>query len=328
MTLSRKVTIREVAQHANVSIGTVSRALKNQNGLSDDTREEILRAAQTLGYDTGNLRQTRIKRLGFFTWRMPDLLVNPFYSPVLHGVEDACSEQEIVLSYTAFRPSDKVLEIIRRHEVDALLCVSYFQPKLLEKIASLGVQVLLVDHFHPSLTSVNIDNIGGAKKAVQHLLELGRKRIAYVNGMNHHSIVERARGFRQALFEAGMPADPSLEVNTDPHFDIAEVQKATEQLLALAVPPDAIFVFNDKSALVVQRVCIEAGFRVPQDIAIVGFDDIDAASHARPSLSTVRVSKEELGRRAVQMLVNREENSLVVPVELIVRGSSLAKKQK
>ncbi len=322
MNLPKKITIREVAHHADVSIGTVSRALKNQGGLSEETRQQVLNTARDLGYDTGNLRQTRIKRLGFFTTKLSDLPINPFYSLVLHGVEEACRDEEIVLSYTAFRPSDKIVEIIRRHEVDALLCVSYFEPKLLEKIAHLGIPMVLVDHFHPKLLSVNTDNLGGAKRAVQHLLELGKKRIAFVNGMAHYPILERARGFRQALFEAGIPADPDLEVDTDPFNDPKSVRIAFEHLLNLAVPPDALFVFNDATALMMQRLCLEAGLRVPEDIAIIGFDDIEAASHATPALSTLRVNKEELGRRAVQMLVGREETNTIIPTELIIRSST------
>lgn len=172
------VTIRDVAKRAGVSIGTVSRALKNQTGLTEETRQQVLRLALELGYDTTNLRPNKLRRVSFLTSKLPDLTVNPFYSPVLHGVEDACCDEEIVLSYTSLRPGDRAVEIVRRHEADGLLCAGYFEPKLMERIAAIGLPIVLIDHFSPGIASVNIDNIGGAKKAVTHLLQKSHQRIA------------------------------------------------------------------------------------------------------------------------------------------------------
>jgi LacI family transcriptional regulator, repressor for deo operon, udp, cdd, tsx, nupC, and nupG len=319
-----KVTIREVANASGVSIGTVSRALKNQNGLSEETREQVLKTAQSLGYDVGNLRQGKIKRLSFITTRLAELPANPFYGAVLHGVEDACRDEEIVLSYTTLRPQDKALEIIRRHESDALILANYVEPKLLEKIKQLGLPVVLVDHHMDGFASVNMDNIDGAIQAVQHLLELGRKRIAFIDGPPHHSIIQRARGFRQALFLAGVPADPDLEAHYNHFTEPMGVQNALKTLLGLPQPADAVFCWNDETALAVMRHAQDMGVRVPQDLAVVGFDDIELARHAR--LSTVHVDKEVLGRKAVDILLGNADNHTIVPVKLLVRSSSAESK--
>lgn len=316
-----KVTIREVATASGVSIGTVSRALKNQNGLSEETREQVIKTAQSLGYDIGNLRQGKIRRLSFITTRLAELPANPFYGAVLHGVEDACRDEEIVLSYTTLRPHDRALEIIRRHESDALILANYVEPKLLEKIKQLGLPVVLVDHHMQGFSSVNMDNTGGAIQAVQHLLEQGRKRIAYIDGPPHHSVQQRARGFRQALYTAGVPADPNLEAHYDHFTEYAHgVYQVMASLLALPQPPDAVFCWNDETALAVLRYCQDMGVRVPQDLAVVGFDDIELAKHAR--LSTVRVDKEMLGRKAVDIVLGKGEPQTIVPVKLVTRASS------
>jgi LacI family transcriptional regulator, repressor for deo operon, udp, cdd, tsx, nupC, and nupG len=319
------VTIRDVASRAGVSIGTVSRALKNQGGLTEETRQQVLRSALELGYDTSNLRPKKLRRISFLTSRLPDLTHNPFYSPVLHGVEDACRDEEIVLSYTSLRPGDRAVEIVRRHEADGLLCAGYFEPKLIERIAAIGLPLVLIDHFSPGITSVNIDNIHGAKKAVTHLLQKGYQRIAFMGGPNHHSIQQRLYGFRQALFEAGVPADPTLEITPDPAFTPAGTTAAMHYLLKLEPRPDAVFVVNDLSALWAMQLCLEAGLRIPEDIAFVGFDDIHAASHAHPPLTTVRVNKELLGRWGVEALLARRTSETLIETELIVRGSSVAK---
>jgi LacI family transcriptional regulator, repressor for deo operon, udp, cdd, tsx, nupC, and nupG len=326
------ITVRDVAQRAGVSIGTVSRALKNQPGLGDATRQQVLRAALELGYDTNNLRTSKLRRVSFLMSRVSNLAVNPFYSHVLHGVEEACRQEEIVLSYASLQPGDRATEIIRRHDANGLICAGHFEPKLLERIAGLGLPIVLVDHAAAGYTSVNIDNVAGTKRAVSHLIENGYRRIAFINGPpSFYPIQERLLGFRQALFEAGVPADPTLEITPNIPFSIEGAEQAMRTLLQMPVRPDAVFTINDESTLWAMRVCLDAGLRIPEDIAFVGFDDIDAAAHSNPPLSTVWVDKELLGWRGLELLRDREHDSnlqIVLPTELIVRESSLPRKTK
>ncbi len=325
---STTITIRDVASSAGVSIGTVSRALKNQPGLTEETRQQVLEAAHRLGYNIGNLRQSKVRRVSFLSFRLPDLPVNPFYSHVLHGVEAACRDHDIVLSFISIRAGDRITEIVRRHEADGLLCVGYFDPKHLEQVAEFGVPLVLIDHFVPGFSSVNIDNFSGAYQAIQHLLQTGRKRIAFISGPNHYSSAERVRGFRQALFDAGIPADPSLEVLRDPVDSHFGTRAALDHLMALKNLPDAIFCYNDLSALVGMTYALECGIRVPEDLAFVGFDDIDAAAHSQPALTTVKVDKEMLGRRGLEVLLGRRSSlddftETFVETELVIRESSV-----
>lgn len=320
-------TIRDIAQLAGVSIGTVSRALKNQAGLSEETRSHVLRVATQLGYDTARLRQHKVRRLAFLLHRQHNTLAgNPFYSMVLHGVEEACRAHGVVPTFLSVGPADPIREQLRLHDPDVLLLAGFFEPELLSLLASTGKPLALVDLWAPGFASVNPDNVAGGYQATAHLLAMGRQRIAYLSGsLAHYSIRLRERGYRQALFDAGMLADPALEAVPPPGLDAeAGAEAAMRQLLALPDPPDAVFAYNDSAALVALRVCQEAGLSVPGDIAIIGFDDIVAASYAAPPLSTVRVDKEALGRTGVALLLDEpgSRTELTLPVDLVVRDST------
>ncbi len=282
------VTIRDVAVAAGVSVGTVSRALKNQRGLSDETRRHVRHTARKLGYDSERLRGDKARRLVLLVHRQhSNFATNPFFSYAQQGVEAACRDFGAVPTLLATGPADPVRDQLRLHEPDALLVAGFFEPEVLALLAGLELPMALIDYWLPGLPSVNPDNVQGGHLATQHLLGLGRRRIAYVAGsLAHFSIRQREQGFRRALFEAGVLADPDLEVIAPPGMDPdAGAEAATRQLLRLRQRPDAIFAYNDSAALAAMRVCQHAGLRVPQDMAIVGFDDITAARQASPPLS-------------------------------------------
>lgn len=320
-------TIRDVAEKAGVSVGTASRSLNNQPGLSQATRDRVFQVAQELGYDLSNLRQTRLRRLSFLYHRLHNHLgSNPFYSHVLHGAEEVCRREKISLSFSSVGPDDRVQELIGWQDAEGLVCAGYFEPEVLDQLASLKLPVVLVDHWRPGMTCVNSDNFGGAYLATEHLLAQGRKRVAFIGGpLTHYSIAQRQQGYRHALLAHGLTLEPELEVFRDPpNFEDEGTDDAVQRLLALNSPPDAIFAFNDATALRAMRALQVAGRSVPEDIAIAGFDDVDASATAFPPLTTVRVDKEELGRRGVELLVTRQTDAqqLIVPVTLVVRASS------
>jgi len=321
-------TVRDIAKRAGVSIGTVSRALKNQPGVGEATRAHILRVAREMGYDLGSLRPAKLRRVSFLHRQHYSPASNSFYAPVLHGVEEACRRAGLVLSLSAVSLEDSVFGLLQRHGADGLICVGYFEPELLEGMRQSEVPVVLVDHWAAGLPSVNSNNLGGSHAATAHLIAQGLRRIAFIAGeLQHYSIGERLRGYRQALWEAHLPADPTLEVTRDPPDREQGTVPAVQRLLALPKPPEAIVAYNDATALQAIRVCQGAGLRVPGDIAIVGFDDLPAAEHSHPPLTTVRVDKELLGRTGVELLLRPkgEIAHLTVPAELIVRQSSVVR---
>jgi DNA-binding LacI/PurR family transcriptional regulator len=320
-------TIRDIARVAQVSIGTVSRALKNQPGLSEATRARVVEIARQLAYDPAQLRP-RIKRLTFLLHRQhSNFAVTPFFSHVLHGVEDACRERGIVPSLLTVGPTDDVVRQMRPHAPDAIAVAGFMEPETLAALAATGCPLVLIDLWAAGHACVNVDNEGGATLAMRHLFAAGKRRIAFIGGsLAHYSISQRALGYRRAYFEAGMLFDPSLEIVLDAHLDAdSAAALAMERLLERgAARPDAVFAYNDVAALAALRVCMAHGLRVPQDIAIVGFDDIPAAAHAAPPLTTLAVDKEALGRRGVELLFNETEESADVrlPLRLVVRASS------
>jgi len=325
----KSVTIRELAQAANVSIGTVSRALKGQPGLSAQTRAAVLQVAQELGYDVGKLRSGKPRRVLFLYNRQIDsLATNQFYSVVLHGAETACREAGVSLSLMSVAAGDDVSALVRRHQAEALMAVGFFETETLVAMRESDLPLVLADHFQTGLHCVNVDNVQGAQAATRHLLEGGAKRPAMIVGpLSHHSVALRARGFRRALFEAGRLADPELEMPMDMALRYDEAGRdAMRRLLQLSERPDAVFAYNDSTALGAIEVCNAAGLRVPEDIRFIGYDDIEAAERSQPPLSTVRVDKEALGRVAVTALLegNTGAGETLLPVELIVRDSSRA----
>jgi DNA-binding LacI/PurR family transcriptional regulator len=323
----REVTVRDIAEAAGVSIGTVSRAMKNQRGLSDATRRHVREVAQRLGYDPGRLRSAKARRLVFMVHRHhSSFSANPFFSQVMHGVEEASRSFGVVPTVLSAGPADPVRNLLRMHEPDALLAAGFFETELIELLRGLDLPLALVDFWMPGCPSVNPDNLHGGYLATKHLLDRGYRRVAFLAGsLAHFSIRERERGYRRALFEAGVLADPDLEVTPPPGLDAqAGAEAAMRMLLKLRPRPDAVVAYNDMAALRAIRVCESAGLRVPQDIAFVGFDDIPAASYGSVGLTTLRVDKEALGRTGVELVMRGADmpQDIVQPVELVVRESS------
>nr|WP_297531676.1 LacI family DNA-binding transcriptional regulator [uncultured Roseateles sp.] len=322
------ITIRDIAKAAGLSIGTVSRGLRNQSGLSEETRQVVRDTALRLGYDFTQLRKNRIRRIGFLLHSQHNTLASsPFFSAVLHGAEQVCRREGLSLSFIVAGPGQPIVEQTRGHQLDAFLCVGYFEPEVLDTLKRSGKPTVLVDMHRRGMTSVNPDHQHGSFLATSHLLRSGRRTIGLISGSPaHYSLEQRARGYRRALFEAQVQADPDLEVIAPQLGDgEAGVIAAMRVLLARRKRPDAVVCFNDSAALVALRQCLNDGLRIPEDIAVVGFDDIGGASVAHPPLSTVRVDKEALGAKGVDLLLATpadEPLELTLPVELIVRDSS------
>ena len=329
MNAPTSITLRDLAAAVGVSVGTVSRALKNQPGLSEQTRNEILRKAEELGYNITRLRAGKPKRVLFMLNRYhASLSENPFYSVVLHGVEEVCREENVSLSLLTLGAGDPIAGWIKRHEPDALIPAGFFDEEMLAEFRATDLPMVLVDHFASDLFCVNDDNLRGAWQATTHLIEQGCQRIAMICGPEaHHSIRLRARGYRKALFDAGRLADPDLEVMLDPtvpDYGVAAAE-AMQRLLDSPQRPDGVFAYNDETAMRAIELCEARGIAVPRDILFVGYDNITAASRFRPSLSTIHVDKEGLGRTAAQRLIAGESTAageVLLPVELIVRESS------
>ncbi|HUF10808.1 MAG TPA: LacI family DNA-binding transcriptional regulator [Rhodothermales bacterium] len=341
----KRSTIKDVAAEAGVAISTVSLAMSGKGYVRDETKQRVKDAAKRLNYAPAKAAQrlasTQTGYIGFVLRADHFRRSEPFYTRVFLGTEfEAHHHGHYVLLTTVPSPFDAekhTPRFLREASIDGLMIAGKVDPSFLSYLDGLSLPIVLIDFEFDDIPSVLIDNTGGAAAAVRHLLSRSHERIAFLGAdMTHPSIRSRLDGYRLALAGAGFPADDRLVVastNGEPDTETGRV--LATRLLAMDPMPTAVFCANDALALTVIRTAAEAGIRIPQDLAVVGFDDVESARLASPSLTTVRVFKEQLGELASRYLAelilsrpesdNRYERSshtIRVPTELVVRAST------
>lgn len=335
-------TLKDVALRAGVSIKTVSNVVNGYAHVTEEMRERVQAVLEEMNYQP-NLpaRYLRNGRTGVLAFVIPDL-GNPYFSDIGKAIIAAAAARSytVLIDCTGGERTYEslVLDGLRPHLIDGVI----LSPLALEPEALLAHRmkmplVLLGEH----LLDMDIpydhianSNMVAARLATNHLLELGRRRIAAIGHHEAQTFAARAgglhrlRGYSEALAEAGLPVDPRLIVQVASyHRD--EGLRAMQQLLALAHPPDAVFCFNDLLALGAMRALHEAGYRMPDDVAVMGFDDIEEARFAIPSLTTIAPDKQRIGELAVSLLLSRIDGThtgpperVEVPFRLVVREST------
>lgn len=318
---------------ANVSFSTVSRALHNSPLISRRTAEKIQRIARESGYRASavarGLVTQRTKTIGVVVSSIAD----PFVSEVVEGIEECCNDHgySVFLANSNADPARErnVVQSFSERRVDGIVVTSSRVGALYTPLLSeVKVPIVLVNNQHPRgfVHSVMIENVQGSRDATNHLLQLGHRRIAYLGDrFGHQSDTERFSGYRQALESAGLPFLTELVAHGDGKSE--EAVLATESLLRLAERPTAIFCYNDMTALGTLHCLHANGLRVPDDISVVGFDDLLIASYTYPPLTTVRQPRRRMGKLAMESLLQlmRGENpshAITVSAELVVRESS------
>jgi LacI family transcriptional regulator len=328
------VTIRDVARVAGVSVATVSRALNDSGPVRPATRARIMRFAEELNY-TPNMaaRSLTTRRTGVVGVLLPDLF-GEFFSELIRGLDETAQ----ALGYHLFLSSshDKAGEIRAalkgmRARVDGLiLMVPAVPPEVVRALLPRGLPVVLLSSpvpAHQNCHSLTVDNAGGARAAVAHLVGHGHRRIGMLLGpAGNYDAEERQRGYRSALVETGLEVDPQLEVPGD--FTGAAGYAGVLRLRALSAPPTAIFAANDALALGALSALRELRVPVPEAVAVAGFDNISSTQYSVPPLTTVEVSISELGARAVRRLVDALTSSREavpesegLPARVLVRRS-------
>ncbi|MFC7421554.1 LacI family DNA-binding transcriptional regulator [Iodobacter arcticus] len=318
-----QINLRELAKRAGVSVGTVSRALKGQAGVSAALRETIMALAIEHNYQSERLQHSPIRHILLVLHRQHATgSARLFYDAIIAGAHAASLELGIQLSTLIPDPAGSLRRQIKTHAPDAILCLGYIEPPILQLIQGLGKPLVLIDNAVLGINAINPDNLAGARLAMQHLLVQGYQRIAFLSGsLAHYSIRQRERGYRQALFDANRLADPALEVLIPPELSLQQgAIAALDSLLALPKPPDALFCFNDICAVIVKEECLRRGIKIPVDLALIGFDDIAIAAHQ--DISTIAINKAALGRSAVLGLLSPQPSEVLQSVELIIRASS------
>lgn len=330
-------TIRDVAKRAGVGLGTVSRVINNSPQVSEATRKRVQDVISELNF----VPSPAARRLSLGK-TLTIAVIAPFFTRPsiverLRGIENtlADSDYDLIL-YNVETPEkrDAYFQAIpHRERADGVLILSLSpRDQDVPNLARADVPVVLVDANHPSLASLNrviTDDAAGGRLAVQHLIELGHRRIGYIsdpldNAFNFTSSRDRYKGYRQALAAASIPFYAPYHGQGE--HGRYEARRLAEQMLALSEPPTAIFAASDTQAMGVLEAARDAGLRVPDDLSVIGYDDIEVAEYL--GLTTIRQLLFESGKRGVELLLETLDKPPlapvceVMPIELIVRATT------
>ena len=327
------MTIRDVARAAGVSTATASRALHKSHLVAEDTRTMVRAAADRLHYSPhGAARSLITSRTHTIGVLLPDLY-GEFFSEVIRGIDQSVQRVGYHCLLSSARHGGPPLEAAlraMRGRVDGLVLMSpEFSGELSRRTLPAGFPVILLNSAPAELPhgSLTVANFEGARSMVRHLAALGHRRIAILKGAEgNFDAAERLRGYRAALGEAGLEPAPELEIAGD--FSEAAGDAGARALLQLAQRPTAIFATNDGMAIGALFALRDAGLRVPEDIAIGGFDDIPMARYVEPALTSVHGDISALGERAAARLLSALERGgdpdlsrETMPTTLVVRRS-------
>ena len=327
------ITIKSIAEAAHCSVATVSKALNGRPDVAEATRERILAIAKEYDFypnAVGKALKNKVtENIGvIFCREQLPLSLNPFYSRVLEGIEAelAVSNYSLVLHLLPEGTTTAIPKMIRESRVDGLVLIGVLQQEFIEQLVSLAIPTVLVDPKIAGSTfcQVLIDNEHGAYEAVKYLIDRGHRRIAFISGdLERLSFSQRFDGYRKALDYARIPYHEEL-VRTG---GLEKGYDHVSALLDLDEPPTAIFAANDINAVYGYKAIVDHEMRIPEDISIIGFDDIELGKMISPPLTTIRVYKEQMGSIAVRTLFKvMSDHTLhpfttMVPTRLVERES-------
>jgi DNA-binding LacI/PurR family transcriptional regulator len=330
----KKPTIYDVAERSGVSISTISRVLNAPDKVNSETRQKVLDAIDSLGFipkaDARARALSKTNRVGVIT----PFLTAPSFVQRLRGVSAALASFNYELVIYAVDSSDRLEGYLSSvpftGNLDGLIVMSLpIREKDAQRLVEHEIETVLIEHTHPSLNCIEIDDFHGGQMAAQHLIQKGHQRLAFVGDKEPHDFElhpagMRLKGFLDGLYNAGI----ELPVAYLRQFENtqAEAMQAVRELLSLPTPPTAIFAAADVQALSVLKVAREMNVKVPEQLAVIGFDDIDFAEYA--DLTTIRQHLDQSGRLAVETLMariadpSRPPQHIRLPLQLVERKST------
>ncbi|HET6433749.1 LacI family DNA-binding transcriptional regulator [Dyella sp.] len=341
MATKGKTTSLDIAYLAGVSQATVSRALRGSPLVNEETRRRIEAAVKQLNYkvdkNASNLRTQHSGTLALLLFEDPtadDSHINPFFLSMLGSITRACAQHgyDLLISFQQFS-RDWHADYADSKKADGIILLGYgdylaYRDKLATLVEQ-GTQSVRWGAVLPDQPDVSIgcDNVEGGRAIAEHLLAQGCRRIAFIGDASSHypEFQQRYRGYVQVLAAAGIEADPALQLDAET-TELAGYE-AAQALIASGAPFDAIFAASDLIAFGAMRALDEHGLKVPEDVALAGFDDIPMARFVNPALTTVLQDTRQAGERLVetllQMIRGEKVQSTILPVKLTVRRSSL-----
>ncbi|MFQ5796695.1 MAG: LacI family DNA-binding transcriptional regulator [Candidatus Bipolaricaulia bacterium] len=332
-----RVTMEDIAKQAGVSVNTVSRALSDRPEISPETKQRILEIAGRLNYVPNKLaRSLRSNKTGTVGAIIADL-ANPFFAALVAGIEEAARHRDysLILASTSedYEREERTIQVMLEERVDGLLITpTQVRADAIVELQRHGTPFVLIDRYFEDVQTdyVVADNVQGGVLAVSHLIDEGYRKILHIAGPMHTSNArERLEGYRRALEAHNIRYDESL-VCSDA-VTMEDGYRIACDVLAQGLHPEAIFTYSDFVAFGVIRAIRELDLRIPDDIAVVGYDDIEVASALEVPLTTVRMPRRKMGRVAMDLLDERIDDQreegghkVTLDVELIVRASSVA----
>lgn len=332
----RRSGIREVAAAAGVSVGTVSNVLNNPDLVAATTREKVGRVMRELGFvRNGQAHQLRVGNSPAVGIIVLDI-ANEFWTEVSRGVEDRLTANDLMMILCSsdgdVTRQNRYLALLEEHGVRGML-VAPAQGDLaaLREISARGTSVVLLDQASPTpdMCSVSVDDVAGGRLAAEHLLAAGHRRLALLNGSpSFQQCIDRRNGVHAALLAAGL--DPHIHLREEVLTGELTFEQFAEGLVPILddpAPPTAIACISDKVALSALRALRARGIRVPEDIALIGYDDLSFSSELDPPLTSIRQPRREIGNAAAGLMLdeandNHTHEQIVFTPELIVRAST------
>ncbi|HUJ13616.1 MAG TPA: LacI family DNA-binding transcriptional regulator [Vicinamibacterales bacterium] len=312
----RRVTIKEVAAQAGVSVATISRVLNGKGPVREATSRRVMETCQALRFTPhGIARSLSLRRTHTIGLLLPDLH-GEFFSEVIRGIDTEARRSGYHLLVSGFHSDrQEMIAVFRavRGRVDGLIVMSPDrEAAMLCSYLPSGFPVVLLNGCSAVPRAITVDNYGGAQKMVRHLQALGHTRIAFIKGPEQNEdAAERLRGYRESVVETiELEGDFSEEAGYAAGANVTAMRK-----------PTAIFAANDAMAVGALSALRDGGVRVPHDIALAGFDDIPIARFVTPPLTTVSADIAQLGRRAFDLVIHEEERHEILPATLVIRES-------
>lgn len=332
-----KITMAEIARRAGVSKTTISRVLNDRPDVDQATRQRILKLIEETGYvPHPSAVSLAAGRTGLVGLLAPSLL-RPWTIQIIQGIADAIesTDYEFILYTTSMadRNQEMYARALTSGLTDGLIAIlpRELAMQYLTKMRKQSFPIVLIDYRGQvrDMPCVMAANGSGARRVVEHLISLGHRRIGMITGlMDLGCSIDRLDGYRRSLQAANLEMAPELIVEGD--FSEPSGYSGMHRLMSLPNPPTAVFSSNDEMALGVMRAAKELELRIPEDISLVGFDDIPMSQFTAPSLTTVRQPMSDMGRKAAEMLLLQidgkelPESRVVLPTELVVRESTAA----
>ena len=306
------VTMKDVAQRSGVSQTTVSFVLNNAEtpNIPDETRQRVLQTIAELGYRPNAMAQgLRARRSGMIGFVTDEIAITPYAGKIFEGAQDVAWENGKVLMLVNTKADAKLestaIDLLHSRRVEGIIYATMFHHQVKVPAIPLDIPTVLLDCFDEDrhLPSVVPDEFGGGYEAVKYLLEKGHRRIGFINhGVNIPASIGRLEGYKSALLDYGIPFDPELVTYTEDHSDNG--YPCARKLLQNKKRPTALFCFNDRTAMSVYDAIRQLNLKIPDDVAVVGFDNQEIiAAHLYPALTTMELPHYQMGMWAAQELV-------------------------